>query len=292
MQAAQRLIARADANSLATAAALRFEGRSANAKPDPSALDLPSAPDLAARASELAPQNAGIGWLRLRLCAETPACDIRDAATTMRWVDADNGAVWMPTLAAAQDKDSTEIDRVLADMAQGTRFDLYWNRITLLMFDSLEKAPDKIPGRYAASYATRLATVSGIASGEIIPPFAPLVEACRDSAAVPERRESCLKLSKIMQRGDTIVAQMAGFGIEKRLLAPDSKEARAVGERKNLLLWRMTAAAKFDMPLLPWLKNARARARLAQMRANPREEDVCIAILGEHRVANQPANQQ
>jgi len=286
--AAAALIARADANSLATAAALRYIGSISNAKAGAPNLK-PSALDLAARASELAPQDASISWLHLQLCSDTPSCDIRDVATAMRWVDADNGAAWLQTLTAAQkDKDSTEIDRILVDMAQGTRFDFYWNRIVVLMVDALDAARDALPRGYAAPDAARLATVSGIASGEIIPPFTALVEACRESSAASERRELCLKLSKIMQRGDTVVAQMVGFSIARRLFAPDSKEARSIAERRHVLEWRVTAAAKIDSPLLPWTKNARARARLAQMRAIPREEDVCIAILREHRMALEP----
>jgi hypothetical protein len=286
-QAAAILTARADASSLATAAALRYAGPAAGAKtvsPNPK----PTALELAARASELAPQNASIGWLHLQLCWGTPACDIRDVATVMRWVDADNGAAWLQTLAAAQkDRDGTEVDRILADMAHGARFDFYWNRIVVLMVDALDAARTELPGGFAASDSARLTTVSGIASGEVIPPFTALVEACRDSSAA-ERRESCLKLSKTMQRGDTIVAQLVGFSIERHLLAPDSKEARAIAERRHVLEWRVAAAAKFDDPLLPWTKNTRARERLARMRAMPREEDVCIAILRAHKVALDP----
>jgi hypothetical protein len=91
-----------------------------------------------------------------------------------------------------------------------------------------------------------------------------------------------------MQRGDTVAAQMAGFSIERRLLAADGKETRAIAERRHVLEWRVAAAAKFDDPLLPWTKNAHARARLAHMRALPREEDVCIAILREHKMALDP----
>jgi hypothetical protein len=287
--AAAALSTRADANSLATAAALRYAGsgnaKAGAAKPGPT----PSALDLAARASELDPQNASIGWLHLQLCSDTPACDIRDVATVMRWVDADNGAAWLQTLAMAQrDRDTTEVDRVLADMAHGARFDFYWNRIVVMMVDALEAARTELPGGYAASDSARLNTVIGIASGELIPPFAALVEACRESSAAGERRELCLKLSKSMQHGDTIVAQMVGFSIERHLLAPDSKEARAIAERRRILEWRVAAASKLDDPLLPWTKNARARARLMHMRALPREEDVCIAILRQHKVALDP----
>ena len=122
----------------------------------------------------------------------------------------------------------------------------------------------------------------------MIPPFTALVDACREPSTAAERRELCLRLSKIMQRGDTVAAQLAGFSLERRLLAPDSKEARAVAERRHVLEWRVAAAAEFDHPLLPWTKNARARARLAHMRAMSREEDVCIAILREHKMALEP----
>jgi hypothetical protein len=286
-EAAAALSSRADANSLATAAALRYAGPGYGAKtvsPNPK----PSALELAARASELAPQNAGIGWLHLQLCSGTPGCDIRDVATVLRWVDADNGAAWLQALAPAQkDRDATEVDRILADMAHAARFDFYWNRIVVLMVDALDAARDQLPGGFAASDSARLTAVSGIASSEIIPPLTALVEACRESNS-SERRELCMKLSKTMQRGDTIVAQLVGFSIERHLLAPDSKEARAIAERRHVLEWRAAAAAKFDNPLLPWTKNARARARLAAMRAMLRQEDVCIAILREHKMAVDP----
>jgi hypothetical protein len=287
--AAQTLVARADANSLATAAALRYAGSAGGTNKTAGAAPKASAVELAARASELQPQDASIGWLHLQLCSGTPNCDIRDVATVMRWVDADNGAAWLQTLAAAQrDRDQTEVDRILADMAHGARFDLYWNRLVVLMVDALSAARGELPGGFAGSDTARLTTVTGIASGEVIPAFAPLVEACRESNAVPERHELCLRLSKTMQRGDTIVTQLAGFSIERHLLPPDSKEARAISERKHVLEWRQTEAAKFDTPLLPWLKNARARTRLAHMRAMPREEDVSIAILREHKMALEP----
>ena len=286
--AATALSTRADAASLATAAALRYvdtgNAKAGHLEPVPSALEL------AARASDLDPQSASIGWLHLQLCSGTPTCDIREAATAMRWVDADNGAAWLQTLTAAQkDGDTMEVDRVLADMAHDARFDLYWNRIVVMMVDALDAAREGLPGGYAASDSARLNTVGGIVSGEIIPPFSALVEACRGSSTAAERRDLCLKLSKTMQHGDTIVAQMIGFSIERHLFAPDSKEARAITERKHLLEWRVAAAAKFDEPLLPWTKNARARARLVHMRYMPREEDVCIAILRQHRVTLDPS---
>jgi hypothetical protein len=287
--AATVLAARGDANSLATAAALRFAGppgaKAGSTGPSAGTAAL----ELATRAGDLAPQNASIGWLELQLCAATPACGVRDAATVMRWVDADNGAAWLQILATAQkEKDATEVERILSDMAQAARFDFYWNRIVVLMADALRAARGQLPGGFAGSDSARLTTVYAIAGGELIPSLSALAEACRESSTVPERRELCLKLSKTMQHSDSIAAQLAGFSIEKRLHAPDSKEVRLIAERRRVLEWRVAAAAKFDNPVLPWTKNSRARVRLAHMRALPREEDVCIAILGDHNVALDP----
>jgi hypothetical protein len=284
--AVQTLSVRRDANSLATAAALSFLGP-ARPKGDSAAAKV-AAVDLAARASDLDPDNAGIGWLRLQLCAATAGCDIRDPATTMRWVDADNSAVWMATLAAAQrDKDSEEVTRILLEMAQGTRFDIYRNRTVVLLFDTLKQAEDDLPTGYVPSDLSRLSEAMTVAGAEIVPPFAPLLAACRESSGT-ERRENCLKLSRLMQHGDTVSAQMVGFTIEKHLWSPDSKDARAVAERRRTLEWRVSAASEYDAPALPWLTNALARTRVREMRAAPREEDVDIAILRKHKIPLEP----
>jgi hypothetical protein len=282
--AVRALAARADANSIATAAALSFTNSFAAPSTAPTALQL------IARASDLAPDNAAIGWLHLQLCASTPSCDSRDAALVLRWVDPDNGAAWLAQLAMAhKDKDEIEVDRVLSDMAQGTRFDLYYNQIMVLMFDALNSVRRGLPAGVMASDTARLTALAGVANAEIIPAFSPLIDVCRESSADSERREDCLKLAKIMQRGDTVIVQMAGFGIEKRLIPADSREARSLAERKRLLEWRLAAAGKLDSSILPWTQNARARTRLAEMRLRPREEDVCIALLREHKMALEPA---
>ncbi|MDP9065260.1 MAG: hypothetical protein M3O06_05280, partial [Pseudomonadota bacterium] len=130
--AAYALAARRDSGSLAAAAALTFAAP-ARAKADASRAGA-AALELAARASELAPDDPAIGWLYLTLCAGAPSCDFRDAATNLRWVDAENAAAWLPTLTAAErDKDVVQADRVLAAMAQGSRFDIYGNRLAVLV---------------------------------------------------------------------------------------------------------------------------------------------------------------
>jgi hypothetical protein len=225
----------------------------------------------------------------LQLCTATPSCDSREVAIVLRWIDPYNAAAWMSQLATAhKDKDTIEVDRVLADMARSTRFDLYYNQIIVLMFDALNGVRRELPGNVVASDTAKLTALAGVVNAEIIPPFSPLIDSCRESASASERREDCLKVARIMQRGDTVIAQIAGFGIERRLLPADSKEARILAERRHLLEWRLASAAKLDRSILPWTSSARTRTRLAEMRLRPREEDVCIALLRDSKMAVEP----
>jgi hypothetical protein len=286
-EAVRVLAARSDANSVATAAALSFTSSFAAPAAAPPALQL------IARASDLAPENAAIGWLHLQLCATAPSCDSRDAAFVLRWVDPENAAAWLSQLSTAhRDKDTIEVERVLADMARATRFDLYYNQIMVMMFDALSGARRELPSGVVASDTAKLATLAGVATAEIIPAFSPLIDSCREAAPKSERREDCLKLAKVMQKGDTVIVQMVGFGIERRLIPADSKEAKSLAERKHLLEWRLSAASKLDSSILPWTQSSRTHTRLAEMRLRAREEDVCIALLREHKMALEPAESQ
>jgi hypothetical protein len=238
----------------------------------------------------MAPDDVSLAWLRLQLCADAAGCDIRDAATTMRWIDADNGAAWLPTLAAAQkDRDDVEVDRILADMAQGTRFDLYGGRTAVIFYDSLRRVRGTGPSGHLRTDLARLSEALELAAATTRPSFSPLINSCRDTAE-SERRESCSKLAKTMERADAVLAQQVGFAIEKRLAPPDSRELRTAVDRRRVLEWRVAELNQSEEAAPPWLREARARSRLAKMRALPREEDVCIAILRERKLALEPSD--
>jgi len=187
--AARTLAARGDAQSLAAAAALLYVGPASHTKADAAKA---AALEFAVQASELAPDDAAISWLRLQICANILACDLRDAATTMRWVDADNGAAWLPTLATAQkDRDAVEVDRLLTDMAHDWRFDLYGNRTTVRIYDALKRVRAQLPANYVKSDLARLSEAIGVAGAAVVPSFSPLINVCRE-AATTDRRETCL----------------------------------------------------------------------------------------------------
>jgi hypothetical protein len=113
--------------------------------------------------------------------------------------------------------------------------------------------------------------------------------ACRDPASA-ERRESCVKLARVMQKADTVAAQVVGLHIEKHLAPADGKEAHTLAERRRLLEWREASANLDDG--LPWRRNAMARERIAAMRAEPREEEVDIAFLRKHGLPLDPPEER
>jgi hypothetical protein len=268
--AAGTLAARGDASSLATAAALTFLGppsrpKTATTKAATAALEL------AVKASDLAPNNPAISWMRLLLCMNASGCDIRRAATTMRWVAADNGAAWLPTLTVAQkDKDTMEVDRVLDSMAEGSKFELYGNRTTVMIYGALRRARGQLPPSYLKSDAARLNEAMGVANAAVLPSFSPLINACRDATPDAARRDACLTLSKTLQHADMVMAQLVGFAIEKRLNPGDARKLERIADRRRTLESRVALASGANIP---------ARSRLALMRQLAREEDVCIAIL-------------
>jgi hypothetical protein len=267
------LSARGDANSLATAAMLSTAGGA----------------ELAARASELAPDSAPLAWINLRLCALTMGCDFRAAATAMRWVDADNPVAWLPTLDVAQrDLDSVEVERLLFDMAQGKRIMAYTVPVSVLMFDALDAVVPALPHDAVAGEASRLALVLEIAQARLVPAFTALEDACREAAPGTERHEACLKVARKLQRSDTVAGELAGIAIERRTWPPESREARALAERRRTLEWQRHAAARFDAPLLPWVKPRHTRWHLEQMRSLHREQDVLVAVLQAQGMPTSP----
>jgi len=52
---------------------------------------------------------------------------------------------------------------VLADMARGTRFDLYYNQLMVLMFDALSGVRRELPGGVVASDTAKLTALAGVA---------------------------------------------------------------------------------------------------------------------------------
>jgi hypothetical protein len=284
---AAALEARGDARSLATAAFLLGAA--------------PSTPDIAARALKLAERAADadsqdhtFGWLRLRLCEQAPGCDVRETAASMRWLDPDNAAAWLSSLAhAATGHDEQATEHALAGMAQGSRLRYYWNPAIVMALDALQAAG--LPAdRHAASPHARLEQLLALASLVLVPNPKPLFDACAASpqppqpmpaqATLPQHHETCMKIAVLMQHADTVAAQRAGYSLQRRMAAADSAEARNAAERSRALENRVRREAQAETAFLPWFRNRIAVHRIELMRRHEREEDCIIAVLRERHL--------
>ena len=279
VDAVRTLVVRGDARSLATAAMLV---QTANR---PEGIDGLHGIDLAERAALASPGDRAIGWIRFRVCELTPGCDVPGAATTLRWTDADNAAPWLSTLAAAmKDKDDQAQDRALAGLSEGKRFYLYWNPAAVLVFDAYKAVGITGPRGGATSDHARLDLAAALSASIVVPAFRPLMDACRETQGRQRRREFCIKIAGLLQRADAVSSQLEGYAIQRRLYAPDSKEARSATDHQKNLESRKATAGKFETAFLPWFNNRLALHRLALMRQFPREEDVLNAVLREHHI--------
>jgi hypothetical protein len=277
--AIRSLVVRGDARSLAAAAMLLQ-----TAGP-PAGLDGLHAIDLAERAMQAMPDNRAIGWIHFRICELTPGCDVPGAATTLRWVDADNAAPWLSTLAAAvREHDELAEDRALSGMSETRRFALYSNATMILVFDAYKAVGITGPRGAPKSDHERLALATSLTDAVATPAFRPLTDACKDTQGRMRRRDLCIRAAALMQHADSVSAQLEGFSMQKRLSAPDSKEVRTAGERQRNLESKRAGARRFETAFLPWFNNRLALHRLALMRQFAREEDVLNAILREHHV--------
>lgn len=283
-QAAATLAARGDPGSLATAALLLTTFNHASTDATRRAVNLAQA------ASQTAPSNRTLGWIRLRVCETTPGCDVPEAAANLRWLDAENAAAWLSTLEHAQaDHDAHETERALSGMAQGRRFNFYWNPAITLIDDALRSASLPAgPGESTAAYP-RLIGIVGWGTTILTVNLHPVFDACKPNAEFVARRDNCLKIAQVMQHADTVIAQLAGLSLTHRGSAPDSKEGRNAQEHHRILEWRVVHSGKFETAFLPWSRNRLAQHRFDLMRRFEREEDCINTILIEHRAAMEPA---
>jgi len=239
-------------------------------------------------------KNAGIGWLHLQLCSGTPGCDIRDVATVLRW---GGRGQWRGLAAdAGRGGRKTGIRRkwtaFLADMAPRGAF-----RFLLEPHRGADGrrsrgcGADQLPGGLAGSDSAKAGhRPAESPAARSFRPSRPLVEACRESNAAPERRDLCMKLSRDHAAERYHRRATGGFSASRGICSRPT--ARRLGRLPSGgMFWSgvRRRRPKFDDPLLPWTKRravpAHGSPRCAPCR---RQEDVCIAILREHKMALDP----
>jgi hypothetical protein len=217
--AATILAGRADADSLAAAAVLTH------------LTDVPRAEQLAARASAAAPKRTDLLWLHGQLCQEVPDCNRKPIDTKLQALDPANGAVYLPQLQNLSGGSPADTERLLARIAATQKVDFYWNPLVAHLGQAMV-ATKTLPAGQAVM------AIIGAASAAVIPPVSGAAVPCRDWIPRDERRNQCKAIARAFLRGDTAIAEAAGYSMTLALWPDESPEAHAASEGRRTLAYQ------------------------------------------------------
>lgn len=271
--AAKALAASDDAGALITASMLAL-----------AAHDATSATRALQRAVERAPKDPDVAWMAVWRCADVASCT--HARENLHALEADNAAAWLPDLyAATQADDAKRIAEALQGMADARRYDDHQMHLLPRVMDALGLVPPPAGVQEGVDAgALRAAEAMALTSVAAIPPLAPLSAACggRQNAA---RAALCLRVAERMQQGTSLMAQMVGEGLARRLLR-DPQPLAALAARQRTRAWRMQKMAGLMRELAH--DPALAQAWTAAMRGHTREDDAVAALLAARGIPGEP----
>lgn len=198
------------------------------------------------RAVQSAPQRPELVWLYLRICADTPTCEPEAVEAQLRKLDPGSGAVWLGALARAQAaRDERTEEQILEVMGRAMHFNVYWTTLVARLTPPISQSPVATSLRQAAPtpVTNALNGTVGYLSRLTTPAFSALSTAC-DAQHVrePGRRVRCDRISQILQRSDTTLAEGIGLGIAQRLAAPNSAAFMQITARINTLSYQNQTA--------------------------------------------------
>lgn len=225
------LVAQGDADSFAAAALLEYRGSTTRRL------------ELMTQAASLAPDRPALAWLHVAICHQVPTCDAGPLEARLAAVDPQNGVASFGAIQrSTAGNDPASLARALSAVAQSERVDLYWGPL----IHDLTLAVDRTH-QWPVSEA--MTSVTGILAGESIPPLSSVSNACKGPALEsPDRVETCRGVARALMRGDTLVVEMIGFAIGKRVWTADSPEGAQLRSDETIARYRMNEAAKLNEP--------------------------------------------
>ena len=262
------LIRRGTADALATASLLTYliETR---AQPAP--------PELLERAIALAPRRPELIWLQLRECQQRQCPEELQIARRLRELDPDNGLAGLAELRAAQHQSADDVTQAILKMSAGSSPRIYWNRLTVMMFDALtHRDPAQPPTAITRHADDRLSHVTGVLASVAVPAFKPLAAACRkDRVQQPERQAACVALMARFDASDAVITQNVRLSVQAEWWPAGTPEGDAL--RRDLLERRYCTVA--SNRLRKGHADSDAQLRVDAMRHLEREQDVERAML-------------
>jgi hypothetical protein len=222
-RAAAQLQRRPDADSLAAAGLLRVTKSRAQAVA------------LMARAEAAAPTRADLVWLHLRACREVPTCDPLKDEQKLRTLSPANGAGWVDALAhATAARDEAAADAALIAIAHSERVDTYWTTLVGHLSAAAARTGKLSP-------AEAMIDITGMMAAMALPDYSRLSNSCKgDRLQRDDIREFCRGLAAALENGDTVITEMMGVAIAKRVWPEGSAQWQAAVERRRVYEYRST----------------------------------------------------
>lgn len=210
-----------DADSLAAAALLSSS--------DLFGKDQKHAASLLARATAAAPDRADLAWLQAAVCQQTPSCDARPFEIRVRTLDPSNGVGWLGELArswAANDEART--NKALEAIAQADRVDIYYTRLIARLTPAVARAG-------SVSLEEASVAVIGILAADAIPAYQSASKACKgERLNQAEVVSLCQGLARAFENGDSLITEMVGLAIAKRVWPENSTEWQAAVDARRV----------------------------------------------------------
>jgi hypothetical protein len=256
----QLLIESGDADSLAAAAMLSIGPTGNQAR----------RLVLIERAVSKAPDRPDLLWLNIRLCAQANGCDSETLEAQLRALAPGNAAAWLDSINRGGKRNNVAAVRMgLAAIATSRRFDTYWNTTIVHVTKAIVKT-------HTMDLPTALVATFGLVSAASIPPYQPIVNACKgDALQDPDMLGTCRQVSTVMRGGDTYLTEMVGIAIAKRTWPEGSPTFVDAISAKRLAHYRMAADGKVS--LHHYLSSDYASKRLRLLTEKKTEQEVLLA---------------
>ncbi len=158
-------------------------------------------------ASRAVPDDILVQWIAARAQRDDPNSE---ALQVLRRVESDNAAVWLLDLdSAMRRKDQAATDAALQKMSASTRFDLHYADLINSLGQAYQRYPqpanDDSPFREQSNQSSTevipFITAMSVAAATALPPFQPVVNACRINQGTGENVShagDCAAIGRVM----------------------------------------------------------------------------------------------
>jgi hypothetical protein len=232
-------------------------------------------------AAAAAPDRPDLVWLELSTCDRVVGCELAPLQAQLHWLDPDNGAPWSVALSSERKtRPVAAYDEDILAISYSMRFDIYWNM-------TIAHATGALIRLHRLDARDALEQIVGPAATVQIPPFHPLIAACRrDQLGDAMTLSTCRRLAAVLRAGDANITEMAGLGIAMRAW-PDGSDERNEAVR-TLRAYHYLADQEFRRGVARTTTDQEAAAYLQLLATHRAEREAFAADLAQAGVATDP----